>query len=89
MGFQGLAALLRALPETITRAGLKGKFANAKANAVHGRERADGREAKRRADLDALVAKVRSGRAEEGDLMRYLELTMPDDPEEAGNAGGW
>lgn len=88
MGFQGLAALLRALPETITRAGPEGKFANAKAGAGHERERADGREAKRRADPDALVTKVKSGRAEEGDLMRYLELVMPDDPEEAGNAGG-
>jgi len=28
-----------------------------------------------------------SALAEEGDLMRYLELTMPDDPEETGNAG--
>jgi len=88
LGFQGLAALLRALPETITRAGPEGKFANTKPNAGHERERVDGREAKRRADLDALVAKLKSGQAEEGDLMRYLELTMPDDPEEAGYAGG-
>lgn len=31
-----------------------------------------------RAELDALIAKVRSGRAEEGDLLKYLELTVPD-----------
>lgn len=64
------------------------KSPTSKANAGHERERADGREAKRRADRAALVVKVKSGRAEEGDLMRYLELTMPDDPEEAGSAGG-
>lgn len=33
-------------------------------------------ESRRKADLAALVAKVKSGRAEEGDLMRYLELAM-------------
>lgn len=43
----------------------------------------------REAELKALVAKVKSGRAEEGDLLRYIELTMRRQPGEAEGAGGW
>ena len=49
--------------------------ANRKPNAPRSRR------ASRRAERDALIAKVRAGRAEEGDLLKYLELTMPDSDE--------
>ena len=51
-------------------------------------DRARSREAKRKAELAALVTKVKFGRAEEGDLLKYLELVMPDDPTDPDQEGG-
>jgi len=45
-------------------------------------------EAQRRADLEAFLTRVKSGRVLEGDLMRYLELAMRRDSDESDSAGG-
>jgi hypothetical protein len=70
------------------RRGQANRQAQGRAKAEPAREAAGDREAKRRTDLDALVAKVKSGRAEEGDLLRYIELSMAGGADDGGNAGG-
>lgn len=65
------------------------KRAHESARAPRPRDAAAEREAKRQADMAALAAKTKACKGEEGDLLKYLELAIPDDHPQSETEGGW
>ena len=49
---------------------------------------AEAGKARHRDELSALVARVKSGRAEEGDMLRYIELSMAGGSRDSDSEGG-